>query len=156
MGNEAGRFGAVSSATPRWTGAKDDGADVVSLGLRVTGVMLGLIGSLVAGLFMLLGPWATDPPPPNSSMMASYGYPLLMLFAGGAFVRSARAGFWLAVLALGCAIATVRPYVMDDSTPMVEAVAFSAIICLPALLLAVVAVLTMRAAARNRRPLMRR
>ena len=128
----------------------------VSTGLRIAGVLLGVIGSLVVGLFMLMGPWTTNPPPSDAGVIASYAYPLLVLFAGGALARSARAGFWLAVLALGCAIVTVTPYAMDGSVSMAEAVAFSALICLPGLALGVVAWIGMRGVARNRSPLMRR
>ena len=128
----------------------------MSTGLRAAGVLLGIGGSVVAGLLMLLGPWTTNPPPTDVSLIASYGYPLLMLFAGGALAGSIRAGFWLAVLALGCAIVTVAPYALDGSVSMVEAIAFSALICLPGIALCVVAWIGMRAAARNRRPLMRR
>jgi hypothetical protein len=128
----------------------------MTLGLRVTGVVTGVIGAMVAGLFMLMGPWDTDPPLPDSSLIASYGYPLLLLFAGGALVRSARAGLWLAVLGLGCAILTVTPYVMDGSRPKAETIAFGVLVCLPGVALAVVAWGVMRSIALNRRPLMRR
>ncbi len=124
--------------------------------LRVTGVVLGVIGAMVAGLFMLMGPWDADPPLPDLSLIASYSYPLLMLFSGGALARSARTGFWLAVLATGCAIATVTPWVMDRSVSMAEAIAVSALMCLPGLVLCVVAWAVMRSVALNRRPLMRR
>lgn len=117
---------------------------------------MGVAGALVVGLFMQLGPWTTNPPPTDVGLIASYAYPLLLLFAGGALARSARAGFWLAVLALGCAIVMVTPYAMDRSVSTAEAVAFGALICLPGLALAVVAFACMRATARDRRPLMRR
>ena len=125
-------------------------------GLRVAGVVTGVVSAAVATLFMMMGAWGAEPSLPNLSLIASCCYPLLLLSASGALARSARTGFWLAVLGIGCAILTVTPYAMDITVPRTETLAVGVLVCLPGVMLAVVAWALMRSVALSRRPLMRR
>jgi hypothetical protein len=112
--------------------------------LRIAGALMGVAGALVAGVFMLLGPWITTPGPEGVYLWSSLGYPLCMLLAGVVIAVRPRAGLVLALVALACAAFTLAPYMTDGSVSPLEAGLFGLLICSPAIVLSLVCVVAIR------------
>lgn len=100
--------------------------------LKIAVVLVGLVGALVAGFFMLMGPWISTPPLEGVALLASVAFPLLLAASAFIGVASLRAAFGAAVLAAASAVLVVWQFVDDESLGYVFW--FAVIVALPALM----------------------
>ncbi len=99
--------------------------------LKIAVVLVGLGGALVAGFFMLMGPWISTPSPEGVVLLASVAYPLLLGASAFIGVASLRAAFGAAVLAVLSAALVVWQYRGDE--PLGNLFWFTVIIAAPGL-----------------------